>query len=238
LAVVSLLDLNEFVMAGVLLIAACPTGSIANLYVYLARANVALAVALTGISCLLAFVSMPLVMLAFAHLVPIFAKFQMPVVALWQSLFFFLLLPVALGMFLRHRWPELVHRHHRKLGLITLTLMIALDILIVWQTLPTIMLDLAQAVQASLFMAVFATLAGAMTARLLRLAHDDLWTVTIRMMVQNMALAATIAVTVFQQYRFASFAVTYFLAQLPVVAILVLLCLGKARRGRAAVSLT
>ena len=46
LAVVSLLDLNEFVMAGVLLIAACPSGSIANLYVFLARANVALTVAL------------------------------------------------------------------------------------------------------------------------------------------------------------------------------------------------
>jgi len=41
------LTLNAFVAAGVLLIAACPSGSIANLYVYLARANSALAVTLT-----------------------------------------------------------------------------------------------------------------------------------------------------------------------------------------------
>src|SRR5215831_4971973 len=48
------------VTAGVLLLAICPIGSISNLYSYLARASTALAVTLTGLSCLLASVTIPL----------------------------------------------------------------------------------------------------------------------------------------------------------------------------------
>jgi predicted Na+-dependent transporter len=49
------------VTASVLLIAACPIGGISTTWSYLARASTALAVTLTGLSCLLASVTIPLV---------------------------------------------------------------------------------------------------------------------------------------------------------------------------------
>jgi BASS family bile acid:Na+ symporter len=54
------LRLQPAIAQGVLLVAACPGGAMANVYTYLARANVALSVTLTAVSCLAAVVVTPL----------------------------------------------------------------------------------------------------------------------------------------------------------------------------------
>ena len=226
--VVSVLPLNPFVTAGVLLIAACPGGSIANLYVYLARANAALSVTLTGLSCLAAIVTMPLVMIGFTRLIVTPGVFHAPVVPLVGSLLLFLVLPIVLGMLLRRRRPEFVLRHDRSLRGGSLLLVVALIVQIVWQAPGSLALDLAETLQAGAAMAVLAILAGASLGWLLRLNPADFWAVTIRMMGQNIALALTIAVTVYHQPRFATFAVVYFLIQVPIAAGLIILCRRQA----------
>src|SRR5205809_179541 len=47
---------------GLLLVVACPAGSMANLYAHLARANVALSVTLTAVSCLAGVLTLPAIM--------------------------------------------------------------------------------------------------------------------------------------------------------------------------------
>lgn len=222
--VIHLLSLNTFVAAGVLLIAACPSGSIANLYVYLARANPALTVTLTGVSSLAAIVTMPLVMAGFSSMLPATAPFHAPVFPLLRSLGLFLLVPILLGMWLRHQRAELVVRHERWLRSGSLLLVAALIAQILWQNQAAFTLDLAQILMASVAMAGLAILAGAVAGRLLKLAHGDFWAVVIWMMVQNLALAMTIAVTVYGQPRFATFAVAYFLVQVPIAAVLIGAC--------------
>ncbi len=44
------LDMQPTITRGVLLVAACPSGTMANVYSYMARANVALSVSLTAVS--------------------------------------------------------------------------------------------------------------------------------------------------------------------------------------------
>jgi BASS family bile acid:Na+ symporter len=216
--------LNEFVVAGVLLIAACPGGSIANFYVYLARAKVALVVILTGISCLAAMVTMPLVMMFFARIMTVSDTFRAPIVPLLLNLGLFLVLPIILGMVLRHLRPDFVERHDRWLRSISVVLLVALIVQILWQAPEAFTIDLGQTLLASLTMAGLALLAGILLGWLLKLKHSDFWAVVIRMMVQNIALAMTIAVTVYHQPRFASFAVAYFLVQVPIAAALILIC--------------
>jgi bile acid:Na+ symporter, BASS family len=46
------LNFQPAIVQGVLLVAGCPSGGLANVSRYLARANVALSVTLTGVSCL------------------------------------------------------------------------------------------------------------------------------------------------------------------------------------------
>ncbi len=52
------LSLAPEVSAGLLLVAACPVGNIANFYTLLARANLALSVVTNALSCLLSFATM------------------------------------------------------------------------------------------------------------------------------------------------------------------------------------
>jgi BASS family bile acid:Na+ symporter len=236
IVVVSLLSLGPFVTAGVLLIAACPSGTIGNLYVHLARANAALSVTLTGVSCLAAMVTMPLAMAIFARFIAGGEVFHAPILPLLRSLTLFLLVPIVLGMLLRSRWPELVRRHDRRLRGGSLLLVAALIVQILWQAPDAFTLDLAEALQAGVAMAGLAILAGALSGLVLKLESPDFWAVTIRMMVQNIALAMTIAVTVYHQPRFATFAVAYFLVQVPIAAALI--ALGRhASRRRLPVSL-
>ena len=54
------LRLQPAIAQGVLLVAACPGGAMANVYTYLACANVALSVTLTAVSCLAAVLATPL----------------------------------------------------------------------------------------------------------------------------------------------------------------------------------
>src|SRR5437773_2638551 len=65
LVLVRSLGLSPSVEKGMLLVAACPAGSMANLYGLLARANVALSVTLTAVSCLAALVTMPALLIGF-----------------------------------------------------------------------------------------------------------------------------------------------------------------------------
>src|SRR5258708_28311424 len=76
------LSLQPAIERGVLLVAACPSGAMANVYTYLARANTALSVSLTAVSCLAAVVTMPLALTALQAPFREFAGFPVPVVLL------------------------------------------------------------------------------------------------------------------------------------------------------------
>jgi BASS family bile acid:Na+ symporter len=94
------------VAAGLLLVAACPIGGISNTYSYLARASTALSVTLTGLSCLLAGVTMPVLgrtlQLASAHPLDL----AVPIPALVGQFLLMLTLPVGIGMWVRRQWPD------------------------------------------------------------------------------------------------------------------------------------
>jgi BASS family bile acid:Na+ symporter len=99
------------VAAGVLLIASCPIGGISNTWSYLARAATALSVTLTGLSCLFAGVSMPLLARLFEVATGQRLELNAPMRLLVVQLLLMLALPVLLGMWLRARWPAFAARH-------------------------------------------------------------------------------------------------------------------------------
>jgi BASS family bile acid:Na+ symporter len=231
LTVVNLLPLDDSVAVGVLLIAACPGGSISNFYIYLARANVALSVVLTGISCLLATLTMPLVLAGFERYMSGSGSFHVPFVKLLSTLILFQLLPIILGMLLRHMRPDLILRYDRWIRCGSLVLLTGMVIQVLYQAPGGVMQDLPQIVMASALMALLAILAGFLVGRVMKLEAYDFWPLVVELMVQNIALASTIAVTVLNQARFASFAAIYFLVQVPFAAILALACL-RVQAGR------
>lgn len=116
IALARALELSPTLAVGLVLIAACPGGVVSNALVQLARGDVALSIVLTGLSSLVAFLSLPA---AVGFAMRIFGGTGPPValslVELVGTLFATTALPVLLGMLvLRHR-PMLAERLHRPL---------------------------------------------------------------------------------------------------------------------------
>ncbi len=91
--VARLLGLPPYLMAGLVLVGACPGGTASNVVCYLARGDVALSITLTTASTLLAIVMTPLLTwLYVGQQVPV------PVQSMLWSIFRIVLLPVSLGV--------------------------------------------------------------------------------------------------------------------------------------------
>ena len=86
-------DLPPHLMAGLVLVGACPGGTASNVVCYLARGDVALSITLTTCSTLLAILATPaLTWLYVGQTVPV------PVASMLASIFKIVLLPVTLGV--------------------------------------------------------------------------------------------------------------------------------------------
>lgn len=91
---------------GLVLVAACPSGNMANTLTFLARGNVALAVCLSVISALASFVSIPvLVALASEAFAGEARSVRVPLLETAKHLAGILLIPIVTGMLVRARLP-------------------------------------------------------------------------------------------------------------------------------------
>ena len=131
IATVTLLKPTLTIVAGIILVAACPGGAMSNYYVYLANANVALSVTLSAVSTLMGFFTLPLLAtLGFELLLNGVEHIEIPAEKMIGQLFLLLVLPTACGMWIKYRWPRWTLDHTKALRIISL-LILALVILFV-----------------------------------------------------------------------------------------------------------
>ncbi|WP_223592638.1 bile acid:sodium symporter family protein [Neobacillus bataviensis] len=90
------LDLPKEVAVGVILVGCCPSGTASNVMVFLARGNVALAVAIASVSTLLAPIVTPLLILLFAS-----KWVDVSVASLFLSIVQVVIVPLALGFIIK-----------------------------------------------------------------------------------------------------------------------------------------
>lgn len=106
---VVLFDLPALLGIGMLLLAASPGGTTANLYSHLFRGDVALNITLTAINTVVAVVTLPLITgLAIAYY-DRQDDVTMPLVEI-VKVFALILLPVGIGMLVNHRAPDFARR--------------------------------------------------------------------------------------------------------------------------------
>lgn len=85
--------LPPYLMAGLVLVGACPGGTASNVVCYLARGDVALSITLTTASTLLAIIATPILTWLYVG-----QKVPVPVASMLWSIFKIVLLPVTLGV--------------------------------------------------------------------------------------------------------------------------------------------
>jgi len=91
-----------FIYVGLMLITVSPGGVTSNLMTYYAKGDLALSISLTSFSTVLSLVFTPLLLTFFCAGLP---EVEMPVKLVVQTIILLVIIPLALGMSTRSRWP-------------------------------------------------------------------------------------------------------------------------------------
>ncbi|MEM7410317.1 MAG: bile acid:sodium symporter [Myxococcota bacterium] len=224
--VVVLLDLPPIFGAGAVLVAVAPGAGISNVFVAAAGANTALSVTLTAFASALAAFSLP----TFASLgLEVFmgesVDVDVPVLQLIAQLFFTLLVPLGLGMFLRARWPEFVARRGRLLQASALIVIVGLTALgVAYGESDGLDFDDAQAgVLGAAVWTLAAMALGWTVAWLLGLESRDRFTFLIEFSTRNIGVAGIVALAGLARVDLALFMGAYVVTGYPIAAGAVLL---------------
>ncbi len=120
------LNLSTALMAGLILVGACPGGTASNVICYLARGDVALSITLTAISTLLAvFLTPVLTWLYIGQEVPV------PIIKMMLTVLKIIILPVAMGIVVNRYFGQYLTQAKRLLPLIAVIVIVFIISIIV-----------------------------------------------------------------------------------------------------------
>jgi bile acid:Na+ symporter, BASS family len=123
------LDLPPNTEAAMILVAACPGGSLSNVITHLGRGNTALSVSISAVASVLALVLTPFNFTWMVSTNPATAgwlrELSIDPSGIWWSLLALLALPMALGLVIGHRFPALTERIRKPLGTFSLVALLA-----------------------------------------------------------------------------------------------------------------
>ncbi len=209
------ITLEEPILLGILLVAACPSGGFSNLLVLLARADLALSVLLTAVSSILSFATVPLFFWLFGQLMPqLSGSVQLPVIDTLLSLLLMVVIPVALGMLWRHFQPGFVVPRIKMIQNGMQAVLYSVLLVMLVQDWDSIGSGIGPALPLSLGLCITALAVGYGFARLVGLSPVDSVTVAIEGSIRNLAVAFLIATSVLGRIDIAVFPSVYFMAVL------------------------
>lgn len=228
--IVLVFDPAPAVIAGLILVAACPGGTISNFYACLAHANSALSLTLTAVSCLLSFVTLPfLVATGFFFWLDDQPEISVPVKVLVVQLILLVALPTVLGMLLRRWQPDGTEIRDLILRRVSLAALVALMTWIVHNQWTAVVTALGELSTVAVVFTCLAMAAGYGLAWVTGRPPADRLTYLIEFSCRNLALALVVAVTILGRPEFAAFAAVLLLIQ----AIVILSIVAFLRRDSA-----
>lgn len=122
-------DAYPFVFVGMVLIAVSPGGVTSNLMTYYAKGDLALSISLTSFSTVLSLFFTPLLLALYCANVP---EVTIPVKMVVQTIIILVIIPLAVGMSIRKRWPNFAKKampFFSALGVIALLFLIIAGLL-------------------------------------------------------------------------------------------------------------
>ncbi|RSM81337.1 bile acid:sodium symporter family protein [Kibdelosporangium aridum] len=194
LGLVVLFDLSPTLAVGMMLLAASPGGTTANLFSHLAGGDVALNITLTAINAVIAVVTLPIVVnlslsgfmdggelgLQFDKMLQVFA---------------IVLVPVAIGMLIRRRFTAFADRMLRPLKIAAIVFMVATIAVAVFQERANIGGYLQAVGAISLLFCVISLSVGYAIPRLLKVNRRQSIASSMEIGIHNSTLAITIALS-------------------------------------------
>jgi bile acid transporter len=118
-----------FIFVGLILITAIPGGVTSNIMTYYAKGDLALSISLTSFSTVLSIIFTPLLLALYCSNMP---EVTVPVAVVMQTILVLVIIPLAIGMSVRGRWPGLAQKCVpilSALGIVALLVLICAGIL-------------------------------------------------------------------------------------------------------------
>ena len=190
------LDLSPTLRSGILLVAACPAGDIANFFTLIGRGNLAVSVTINAISCLISPLSMTIIFAGYSRILGTPFAFATPGWRLVLPCFFLITVPIIAGAALRSVRTPKPDRSSRSLRVVCLLGVFALCAYVTASRFAQLKTDWKLTVSASSVLALTAMLIGWAVGRALRTERTNSLAFLISFAVRNVGLATTIAITI------------------------------------------
>jgi bile acid:Na+ symporter, BASS family len=182
---------------GLVLVAACPGGAIANLLSYLMKGNVALSVSFTAVNSFITIFTIPLVVnIALAVFMDTSSTLVLPFCETVLQIVLITVLPVALGVWMAAKWPRTTQGLQRyfKLGMpLLLAFAMIAAIFLEKKDVEVKGNEFIEVLPWALLLNILAMIAGWATAGILRLGKPAQITLGLEVGLHNSGLAIAVA---------------------------------------------
>ncbi|MDY6481557.1 bile acid:sodium symporter family protein [Acinetobacter faecalis] len=190
------LSLPPLLAVGLMLLAASPGGSTANLFSYLFKGDIALNISLTAINSVVAAITLPLIMnFSILHFMQENQQITLPLSKIVQ-VFAIIIVPVGIGMLIRHYAPKLTEKLNKPLRIFAVIFLIAIIALAIFAERQNIATYLAQVGLATAIFCACSLAIGYFVPRLLGISSTQARACAFEIGIHNSTLAMTIALTV------------------------------------------
>ncbi|WP_044339757.1 bile acid:sodium symporter family protein [Rossellomorea aquimaris] len=188
LLIAYILNLPNELAAGLVLLGSVPGGTASNVMVYLAKGNLALSVAMTSLSTLLAPIATPLILLALAGQ-------WLPVdpIAMFLSIVQVIIVPITLGLVIRKLFPSTVEKSLNVIPLISVLAIIIIVSAVVSANVNNIATSGAIIFTAVILHNLFGLGLGYGTGVLMKLDESKRRAISIEVGMQNSGLGVALA---------------------------------------------
>lgn len=187
-----LFNLPPEIAVGVILVGCCPGGTASNVMAFLARGNVALSVAVTSVSTLLAPLLTPAIFYLLAH-----QWLEISAAGMFWSIVKIVLLPIALGVLAHTLFKKQTEKAADVLPLVSVVAIILIVAAVVGASKGKIMESGLLILGVVILHNALGYLLGFWAAKWLKLPYDAQKTLAIEVGMQNSGLGATLAATHF-----------------------------------------
>ncbi len=190
------LELPPLLSVGLMLLAASPGGSTANLFSYLFKGDIALNITLTAINSVIAAFTLPLIVnFAIQHFLNDGQQITMQFSKILQ-VFAIILIPVCIGMLLRHYAPHFSEKLNKPLRIFSVAFLILIIIGAIAKERANIMEYIGQVGLATIIFCISSLIIGYFVPRLMEINSAQARACAFEIGIHNSTLAMTIALTV------------------------------------------
>lgn len=201
---VTTFSMSEEVGIGLILLAACPGGPTSNLIAHLAKGDTALSVSLTAISSVITVITIPIIVnMGFVMLQGKGTAFQLDVAQTIGQVFIIVLIPVSVGMTIRHFKKAFAEKMDRPVRITSGIVFVLVIVGVVISEKENIVPYFQQAGWLALALNIATMAVGYFSARLFKLNIAQRISISIESGIQNGTLAISIATVLLKNTSYA-----------------------------------